>query len=213
MSWTGCVSMSGGPLSPGLVRPVTGVMGRVLADHQVQVAFAEDQDPVQQFAAQGPDDALADGVHPRRPRRGGDDPQSLGFEHLAESGGEERIAIVNQEPQRARRSLRSMARLRACCTVHAPLGCAVTPARCSLRVPCSMNTSAYSRLSSTVSTTRKSQATIACAWAARSSRQVGPARRGRWIDPGVVQDLPHRVRGDRVPEPRQLALDSPAPSE
>ena len=38
-----------GPLPPGLVRPVAVVMGRVLADHQVQVAFAEDQDPVQQL--------------------------------------------------------------------------------------------------------------------------------------------------------------------
>ena len=44
----------------------------------------------------------------------------------------------------------SMARLRACCTAHAPVGCAVTPARCSLRVPCSMDTSTYNRLSSAV---------------------------------------------------------------
>ena len=34
-------------------------------------------------------------------------------------------------------------------------GCAVTPATCNLRVPCSINTSTYSRWSSTVSTTRK----------------------------------------------------------
>jgi len=48
-----------GPLSPGLVRPVAVVMDRVLADHQVQVPSAEDQDPIQQFAAEGPDDALS----------------------------------------------------------------------------------------------------------------------------------------------------------
>ena len=77
------------------------VMGQVLAEHQVQVAFAEDQDPVQQLAAERPDDALAAGVHPRRPRQDGDDPQSLSLEHLPERGGEERIAIMNQEPQRA----------------------------------------------------------------------------------------------------------------
>ena len=34
------------PLPPGLVRPVAVVMGQVLAEHQVQMAFAEDQDPV-----------------------------------------------------------------------------------------------------------------------------------------------------------------------
>jgi hypothetical protein len=50
-SRTGCVSMSGG---------------------QGQVALTENQDPVQQFAAQSPDDPLADGVHPRRPRQRGD---------------------------------------------------------------------------------------------------------------------------------------------
>ena len=71
-----------------------------------------------------------------------------------------------------RRSSRSIVKLRACCTAHAPVGRAVTPATCSLRVPCSMNTSTYSRLSSTVSTTRKSQAMIGCAWAARNSRHV-----------------------------------------
>jgi hypothetical protein len=41
------------PLLPGLVWPVAVVMGRVLADHRVQVALAEDQDPVQHFAAEG----------------------------------------------------------------------------------------------------------------------------------------------------------------
>ncbi|MET8003585.1 hypothetical protein [Nonomuraea glycinis] len=39
------------------------------------------------------------------------------------------------------RSPGSITRLRACCTVHAPAGCAVTPARCSFRVPCSMKIS------------------------------------------------------------------------
>jgi hypothetical protein len=36
-----------GTLPPGLVRPVAVVMGQVLAEHQVQVAFTEDQGPVQ----------------------------------------------------------------------------------------------------------------------------------------------------------------------
>lgn len=47
---------------PGLVRPVAVVMDQVLAEHQDQAAFSEDQDPAQQFAAEGPDDAFADGV-------------------------------------------------------------------------------------------------------------------------------------------------------
>ncbi len=54
---------------------------------------------VKQFAAEGPIDALADGVHSRRLRQGGSDPQSFGLEHLAERGGEDRIAI-NQDTGR-----------------------------------------------------------------------------------------------------------------
>lgn len=45
--------------------------------------------------------AFADGVHPRRPRPGGDHPQPVGPEHRPGRGGENRIAIMNREPQRA----------------------------------------------------------------------------------------------------------------
>jgi hypothetical protein len=48
-----------GPLLPGLMRPVAVVMDQVLAEHQGQVALIEDQGPVQQFAAEGPVDALS----------------------------------------------------------------------------------------------------------------------------------------------------------
>jgi hypothetical protein len=41
-----------------------------------------------------------------------------------------------------------------------------------------MNTSTYIRSRNAVSTTRKSQAMMACAWAVRNCRHVGPARRG-----------------------------------
>jgi transposase len=46
------------------------------------------------------------------------------------------------------------------------------------RVPCSMNTSTYSRVSSTVSACRKSTARIPAAWACGNCRHVGPERRG-----------------------------------
>ena len=37
-------------------------MGQVLAEHQIQVAVVEDQGPVRQSAAEGPDDALFGGL-------------------------------------------------------------------------------------------------------------------------------------------------------
>jgi hypothetical protein len=76
-------------------------MDHVLAQHQDQVALTEDRNPVQQFASKSPDDAFADSVHPWRLRQGGDDPQSFSLKYPPELGGEQRAAIVNQEPQRA----------------------------------------------------------------------------------------------------------------
>jgi hypothetical protein len=108
-----------------------------------------------------------------------------------------------------RRSPRFMARLRACCTVHAPVGCAVTPARCSLRVPCSMNTSTYSRLSSAVSTTRKIAGDDRSRLGSQELPPGRPCSPRRRADARGVQDLPHRGRGDRIPDLRELALDSP----
>jgi hypothetical protein len=68
----------------------------VLAKHQGQVALTEDQSSVQQFAAEGPDDALADSSHLWRPRQSDSDPQTFGLEHLPEYGGEDGIAIMDQ---------------------------------------------------------------------------------------------------------------------
>jgi hypothetical protein len=56
----GWVSVSGGALSPGLVRAVEVVVDQVLAEHPGQVLFTEDQDPFEEFAAEGTDDGFAD---------------------------------------------------------------------------------------------------------------------------------------------------------
>ena len=95
------------------------------------------------------------------------------------------------------RSPKLRARFRACCTVHSPVGFAVTPPRCIRRVPCSMNTRAYSLLRSTVSTCRKSTATIPAAWACRNSRQPGPERRGAGPIPAACR-ISHTVDGATV---------------
>jgi hypothetical protein len=68
--------------------------------------------------------------------------------------------------------------LRACWVAHSPVGFAVIPARYTCRVESSMNTSAYSRRNNTVSTLKKSQATIPLAWARKNSGHVLEERRG-----------------------------------
>ena len=95
------------------------------------------------------------------------------------------------------RSSKLRARLRACCTVHSPVGFAVTPPRCIRRVPCSMNTRTYSLLRSTVSTCRKSTATIPAAWACRNCRQLGPERRGAGLMP-AARRISQTVEGATV---------------
>jgi hypothetical protein len=97
--------------------------------------------------------------------------------------------------------------LRACCTVHSPLGLAVTPPRCIRRVPCSMNTRTYSLLSSAVSTCRKSTARIPAAWACRNCRQVGPDRRGAGSMP-ATRRISHTVDGATAMPFRQLAVNA-----
>jgi hypothetical protein len=57
-----------------------------------------------------------------------------------------------------------------------------------------MNTRAYSLLRSTVSTCRKSTATIPAAWACRNSRQPGPGRRGAGSMPAACK-ISHTVDG------------------
>jgi hypothetical protein len=54
-------------------------------------------------------------------------------------------------------------KLRACWVTHSPVGLAVTPAMCTIRVFNSMNTSTYSLRRNTVSTETKSHATIPAA--------------------------------------------------
>ena len=104
-------------------------------------------------------------------------------------------------------SPRVRARLRACCTVHWPVGLAVTPPRCIRRVPCSMNTRTYRRFSSTVSTWKKAGGEYP---GSLGVHELPPGRaraaRGR-IDARGAQDLPDRGLRDRHAEFRHFAVD------
>ena len=56
------VSLSRGELSEGTVRPGGVVVRQVLGQYLTQVVFIDDQQLVEEFAAQGADDPFADGV-------------------------------------------------------------------------------------------------------------------------------------------------------
>ena len=62
------------------------------------MSLAEDQHAVQEFAAQGADETLADRIHALRLDGGAQDPGAGGLEDGVERGGEVRAAVADQEP-------------------------------------------------------------------------------------------------------------------
>jgi hypothetical protein len=60
------VGLSWRELAKGAVRPGRVVVQQVLGQHLAQVMLIDDQQPVEEFPAQGADDPFADRVGPRR---------------------------------------------------------------------------------------------------------------------------------------------------
>lgn len=131
------VSLSRRELAEDTV-PGCVVVPQVFGQHTSQMVLIDDQQPVEEFPAQGTDDlswiAFALGA------RGG----------LARILMPSAVNTASKEPVNwPARSLirnlmevarwpRSIRKLRAACAVHAPSGCPVMPARWTRRVPCSM---------------------------------------------------------------------------
>ncbi|MFT5433354.1 MAG: hypothetical protein ACI9OJ_004060 [Myxococcota bacterium] len=100
-----------------------------------------------------------------------------------------------------------MVRLRAAWVVQGPVGLVVIPARCTLRVECSMTKSTCNRLSNTVSIQAKSVARIPLACELMNWDHVGPVRCR--VNPGGFEDLPDRRRGDGVSQTLEFSVDAP----
>jgi hypothetical protein len=81
------------------VRPVIVVVVLELAQHDCGVSSVDDQDTVEQFAADGPDEAFGDRVRPWRPHRRLDDSDVDGGEDGVECGRELGVAIADEEPE------------------------------------------------------------------------------------------------------------------
>ena len=185
---------SGRSLTAGLMWTIIVIVLGVFGKDLGQMPLVEDQHPVEHLTAERSDNPLTDRIRPWSVRRGFDDPEAVGSEDLVEGRGELGVPVTDQEPQRIHPGAQPMARFRACWATHVPVGLAVMPATCSLRVPCSMNTSTYRRLSVTVSTVKKSHAMIPWAWADRNCRHVGPDLRGAGPIPAVCK-ISHTVEG------------------
>jgi len=91
------------PLPEAAVRPVLVVMRRVRCKGVLEVAAADDQQPVEAFPADASDPALGVRSCLRRPHRRSDDTDAFGAEDLVELARELALAITNQESRRVPR--------------------------------------------------------------------------------------------------------------
>ena len=96
LRWPG-VSLSGCELPEGSVRPGGVVVAQVVGQHPAQMVLIDDQQPVEEFAAQGAGDPFADRVRPRGLRWAGENPDAIRREHGVERAGELACAIPDQE--------------------------------------------------------------------------------------------------------------------
>ena len=67
------------------------VVSKVGLEHPLEMPTTVDQDLVEALAAHGPHEPLGEGIRPRCPDRGSDDPDALGAEHRIE--GYEEIGL------------------------------------------------------------------------------------------------------------------------
>jgi hypothetical protein len=93
------VVVLGSGLTEGAVWPVVVVMACVLLEHGCGVTVVDDHDMVEEFAADGADQAFGDGVCSRRPHRCLDNPDVDRGEDGIEGVGELGVAVADEEPE------------------------------------------------------------------------------------------------------------------
>jgi len=124
----------------GAVKTMLVVMPHVDTQHALEMAAANDQDPVEATRPDRSDPAFGVGVRVGCPNRRADHLDPLGTEDLVEAAAELRVAIVDQKPERLR-SPSCISRLRACCAVQPPSGFGVQATYSIRRVASEMKNS------------------------------------------------------------------------
>jgi hypothetical protein len=74
------------------------VVREIGPEHSFEVPTPVNQDVVKALLAHGPDEALRDGIRPRRPDRRADDSNPLGSKHLVERSCELGVPVADEEP-------------------------------------------------------------------------------------------------------------------
>jgi hypothetical protein len=122
-----------------------------------------DQKVVQALLAYGANPALGDGVGVGGLDRRQDDLGADRMPDVVDGSGELAVSVVDQEPDGRGIVFEGDEEATGCWATHAPVGLAVTPARCTRRLCSWMKHNTYSRRRNTVSTVRKSPARMPAA--------------------------------------------------
>jgi len=136
---TGRVGRFGREQRESAVRALVVVMREIDAQHSLEVAAAEDQQPVKTLAADGANEAFGVGVCLWCPEWRLDHLDPFAAEDFVEGSGELAVAVVDQEPDPLEYA--GEAQLRACWVTQAPVGLVVQPARWTRRLSSSMKKS------------------------------------------------------------------------
>ena len=127
----------------------------------------------------------------------------------AERGGEDRVAIMDQEPQRAEAVAQVHGEVAGLLRRPCPGRARGHPGQVQ---PAGAVLDEHQHVQPLEQHRLHHQEVTGDDGVRLGGQELPPGRPGppgRGIDARGVQDLPHRGRGDRMPEPRQLALDPP----
>jgi hypothetical protein len=93
--------------------------------HRLEGPFAEHEDPVETFAANGPDESFGVGICPWCSPWGANDLDALGLEDFVEHLPESMVTIVDQEPQWCRAGLTRLGQVARDLGAPSHIGCTV----------------------------------------------------------------------------------------
>jgi hypothetical protein len=194
------------------VRSSTVVVLDVDAEHMLELAPAEDQQPVEAFAADASDLALHVCICVRSPNRRADDLDGLAREEGIEGAREFGVAIVDQEPHRSLVVVEIHDQVARLCSIQAVSGLLVIAKYSIRRLPIEMKTSTYRRRSQTVSTVKKSHARIDSRCDRRKLRHDCASRRGGGGKRARVRMLRTELAETTMPNLRSLPAIGSSPS-
>jgi hypothetical protein len=167
------------------VRALAVVVVDVDPHNVLEVAAADDQEPVETLIADGADEPFRVGVRLWCLRRRVDDLDSPLPSTRCSAA---KVNLLSRSWIRKRIRSRTLVklRLRACWTTQLPDGLVVQPAKWTRLLPSSMKKRTYRRRRATVSTVKKSQASRLAAWRRRNAGQLTAPRRGAGSSPAAA---------------------------